>query len=61
MINRTVIKNEPFSHCQCMTFASTRRTHTSGREDLGQRTRAVQVVAHRGVNGFGRETWVRNC
>ena len=43
MINRTVIENELFSHCQSTTVASARRTHASGREDRGQRTEQFQL------------------
>ena len=55
MINRTVIENELFSHCQSTAVASARRTHASGRERPWAAIGAVPVVAQRGVNAFGRK------
>ena len=43
MINRTVFENELFSHWQSTTVTSLRRTHTRGREDLGQRTERLRL------------------
>ena len=45
MINRTAFENELFSHWQRTTVASAWRTHASGREELGQRTQPLPVVA----------------